>query len=162
MCHPLPVRWLLRGKRTRPSSSSGPLQRNPTTWLATTSTSVWRVPKIGCQPITNLTRAPSESIKCTTIDWTTASVFYNYPFSLTTWLCVCSFVVSGLTKGETYVFRVQAINELGLSEESQESAPITIKAALSPFSCLLCLCSPELIATVKIILHFFSSSLCSV
>lgn len=42
-------------------------------------------------------------------------------------------MVSGLTKGETYVFRVQAINELGLSEESQESAPITIKAALSQF-----------------------------
>uniref|UniRef100_A0A7N6AJT3 Myomesin 2a n=1 Tax=Anabas testudineus TaxID=64144 RepID=A0A7N6AJT3_ANATE len=41
------------------------------------------------------------------------------------------FVVSGLTKGETYVFRVQAINELGLSEESQESAPLTVKAALS-------------------------------
>uniref|UniRef100_A0A671Y3Z3 Myomesin 2 n=1 Tax=Sparus aurata TaxID=8175 RepID=A0A671Y3Z3_SPAAU len=30
------------------------------------------------------------------------------------------FVVSGLTKGETYVFRVQAINEIGLSDESQE------------------------------------------
>ncbi|XP_072236495.1 myomesin-2 [Leuresthes tenuis] len=40
------------------------------------------------------------------------------------------FVVSGLTKGETYVFRVQAINELGLSEESQESSPLTVKAAL--------------------------------
>lgn len=40
-------------------------------------------------------------------------------------------MVSGVTTGETYVFRVQAINELGLSEESQESAPITIKAALS-------------------------------
>lgn len=42
------------------------------------------------------------------------------------------FVVSGLTKGETYVFRVQAINELGLSDESQESAPLTVKAALTP------------------------------
>lgn len=31
------------------------------------------------------------------------------------------------------MFRVQAINELGLSEESQESAPITVKAALSQF-----------------------------
>uniref|UniRef100_A0A669CYE6 Myomesin 2 n=1 Tax=Oreochromis niloticus TaxID=8128 RepID=A0A669CYE6_ORENI len=41
------------------------------------------------------------------------------------------FVVSGLTTGETYVFRVQAINELGLSDESQESAPLTVKAALS-------------------------------
>ncbi|XP_061736261.1 M-protein, striated muscle [Nerophis ophidion] len=41
------------------------------------------------------------------------------------------FVVSGLTTGETYVFRVQAINEIGLSEESQESAPLTVKAALT-------------------------------
>lgn len=89
-------------------------------------------------------------------------MFYNYPFSLTIGLCVCSFVVSGLTKGETYVFRVQAINELGLSEESQESAPITIKAALSQFSCLLYVCLPELIVTGKIILHFCSSSLRSV
>ncbi|KAL2083423.1 hypothetical protein ACEWY4_021196 [Coilia grayii] len=40
------------------------------------------------------------------------------------------FVVHGLTTGETYVFRVQAINELGLSDESQESAPITVRAAL--------------------------------
>lgn len=43
----------------------------------------------------------------------------------------CRFVVSGLTKGETYMFRVQAINELGLSDESQESAPISVLAALS-------------------------------
>ncbi|KAG7482100.1 hypothetical protein JOB18_013030 [Solea senegalensis] len=41
------------------------------------------------------------------------------------------FVVSGLTTGETYMFRVQAINELGLSDESQESAPLTVKAALT-------------------------------
>ncbi|XP_062375018.1 myomesin-2 [Sardina pilchardus] len=40
------------------------------------------------------------------------------------------FVVQGLTTGETYVFRVQAINELGLSDESQESAPILVRAAL--------------------------------
>lgn len=51
--------------------------------------------------------------------------------SLIICFCFCRFVVSGLTKGETYVFRVQAINELGLSEESQESAPLTVKAALS-------------------------------
>lgn len=46
-------------------------------------------------------------------------------------LCLFRFVVSGLTTGETYMFRVQAINELGLSDESQESAPLTVKAALS-------------------------------
>ena len=49
------------------------------------------------------------------------------------WLFFSRFVVSGLTRGETYVFRVQAINELGLSEESQESAPLTVKAALSQY-----------------------------
>ena len=43
------------------------------------------------------------------------------------------FVVSGLTTGETYVFRVQAINELGLSDESQESSPVSVKAALSQY-----------------------------
>jgi len=41
------------------------------------------------------------------------------------------FVVSGLTTGETYVFRVQAINEIGLSDESQESSPLSVKAALT-------------------------------
>lgn len=43
------------------------------------------------------------------------------------------FVVSGLTTGETYIFRVQAINELGLSDESQESAPLSVRAALSQY-----------------------------
>lgn len=59
VCRLLPVRWLLREKQTRLCSSSGRLQRNPTIWLATTLTSVWRVPRTGCQPITSLTRAPS-------------------------------------------------------------------------------------------------------
>ncbi|XP_057699016.1 M-protein, striated muscle isoform X2 [Corythoichthys intestinalis] len=40
------------------------------------------------------------------------------------------FVVHGLTLGETYVFRVQAVNVFGLSEESQESGPISIEPAL--------------------------------
>uniref|UniRef100_A0AAQ4Q332 Myomesin 2a n=1 Tax=Gasterosteus aculeatus aculeatus TaxID=481459 RepID=A0AAQ4Q332_GASAC len=56
-------------------------------------------------------------------DWTSAN---HKPHKDT------KFVVSGLTTGETYVFRVQAINELGLSDESQESAPLTVKAALTP------------------------------
>ncbi|XP_073681514.1 myomesin-2 [Garra rufa] len=41
------------------------------------------------------------------------------------------FVVHGLIPGDTYVFRVQAVNAYGLSEESQESAPLFIDAALS-------------------------------
>lgn len=40
------------------------------------------------------------------------------------------FVVHGLTPGDTYIFRVQAVNAYGLSEESQESAPLFIDAAL--------------------------------
>uniref|UniRef100_A0AAX7VVT3 Myomesin 2a n=1 Tax=Astatotilapia calliptera TaxID=8154 RepID=A0AAX7VVT3_ASTCA len=47
------------------------------------------------------------------------------------------FVVHGLIPGETYVFRVQAVNLFGLSEESQESSPIAVEPALatpsSPF-----------------------------
>lgn len=52
----------------------------------------------------------------------------------TSLLCSRRFVVHGLTTGETYVFRVQAINELGLSDESQESAPLSVRAALSKFA----------------------------
>ncbi|XP_077380035.1 myomesin-2 isoform X5 [Festucalex cinctus] len=40
------------------------------------------------------------------------------------------FVVHGLTPGETYMFRVQAVNVFGLSEESQESGPIAVEPAL--------------------------------
>ncbi|XP_051939958.1 M-protein, striated muscle-like isoform X2 [Hippocampus zosterae] len=42
------------------------------------------------------------------------------------------FVVHGLTPGESYVFRVQAVNVFGLSEESQESGPIAVEPALAP------------------------------
>ncbi|XP_046899432.1 myomesin-2 isoform X3 [Hypomesus transpacificus] len=41
------------------------------------------------------------------------------------------FVVHGLIPGETYVFRVQAVNVYGLSDESQESTPITVEPALT-------------------------------
>lgn len=40
------------------------------------------------------------------------------------------FVVHGLVPGESYVFRVQAVNVFGLSEESQESGPIAVEPAL--------------------------------
>uniref|UniRef100_A0A8C5ASE6 Myomesin 2a n=1 Tax=Gadus morhua TaxID=8049 RepID=A0A8C5ASE6_GADMO len=40
------------------------------------------------------------------------------------------FVVHGLVPGETYVFRVQAVNLFGLSAESQESSPIAVEPAL--------------------------------
>lgn len=41
------------------------------------------------------------------------------------------FVVHGLIPGESYVFRVQAVNVFGLSEESQESSPIAVEPALA-------------------------------
>ncbi|XP_058256919.1 myomesin-2 isoform X2 [Hemibagrus wyckioides] len=41
------------------------------------------------------------------------------------------FVVHGLTAGDTYKFRVQAANAYGLSDESQESDPLFIDAALA-------------------------------
>ncbi|XP_068177882.1 M-protein, striated muscle isoform X3 [Antennarius striatus] len=41
------------------------------------------------------------------------------------------FVVHGLTPGESYVFRVQAVNIFGLSDESQESSPIAVEPALA-------------------------------
>ncbi|XP_074803883.1 myomesin-2 isoform X2 [Natator depressus] len=40
------------------------------------------------------------------------------------------FVVHGLTTGENYIFRVKAANAVGVSENSQESEPITVQAAL--------------------------------
>lgn len=39
-------------------------------------------------------------------------------------------MVHGLVPGESYVFRVQAANVFGLSEESQESLPISVEPAL--------------------------------
>ncbi|XP_029103003.1 myomesin-2 isoform X2 [Scleropages formosus] len=54
--------------------------------------------------------------------WTTCN---NRPYKHT------RFVVHGLTPGETYVFRVQAVNVFGLSDESQESLPIFVEAGVS-------------------------------
>lgn len=45
-------------------------------------------------------------------------------------VCLDRFVVHGLVTGDTYIFRVQAVNAYGLSEESQESDPLFIDAAL--------------------------------
>jgi hypothetical protein len=40
------------------------------------------------------------------------------------------FVCHGLVTGESYVFRVKALNTAGLSECSQESEAIKVKAAI--------------------------------
>lgn len=37
----------------------------------------------------------------------------------------------GLTTGEQYIFRVKAVNAVGMSENSQESDVIKVQAALS-------------------------------
>ncbi|XP_039594681.1 M-protein, striated muscle isoform X2 [Polypterus senegalus] len=41
------------------------------------------------------------------------------------------FVVHGLTTGQKYIFRVKAVNDVGFSENSQESTAILVHAALS-------------------------------
>ncbi len=46
-------------------------------------------------------------------------------------------MVHGLVPGDTYVFRVQAVNAYGLSEESQESASLFIDAALCTYTTML-------------------------
>ena len=48
--------------------------------------------------------------------------------------CFCvlvnRFICHGLVTGESYVFRVKALNAAGLSECSQESEAIEVKAAI--------------------------------
>ncbi len=43
---------------------------------------------------------------------------------------ICRFICHGLMTGETYVFRVRAVNAAGLSQFSQESEPVKVKAAI--------------------------------
>lgn len=45
-------------------------------------------------------------------------------------MCCCRFICHGLTTGETYVFRVRAVNAAGISDSSQESEAIEVKAAI--------------------------------
>lgn len=40
------------------------------------------------------------------------------------------FICHGLMTGEKYVFRVRAVNAAGLSQFSQESEPVEVKAAI--------------------------------
>lgn len=56
------VKLLQQEKQTPLSSSSGLLQRTPTTWLGITLTSVWLGLKTGHQLIINPTRKPSRFI----------------------------------------------------------------------------------------------------
>ncbi|XP_051880796.1 myomesin-2 [Pristis pectinata] len=55
------------------------------------------------------------------------------------------FVVHGLINGQKYVFRVKAVNAVGISEVSQESDPIVVQAALtvpsSPYGITLLDCA---------------------
>lgn len=43
----------------------------------------------------------------------------------------------GLTTGEKYVFRVRAVNAAGISEFSQESESIEVKAAIGESTLLI-------------------------
>ncbi|XP_069741311.1 myomesin-2 isoform X2 [Narcine bancroftii] len=55
------------------------------------------------------------------------------------------FVVHGLKNGHKYIFRVKAVNAVGISEVSQESEPIVVQAALtvpsSPYGITLLDCA---------------------
>ncbi|XP_032876566.1 LOW QUALITY PROTEIN: myomesin-2 [Amblyraja radiata] len=57
------------------------------------------------------------------------------------------FVVHGLNNGQKYIFRVKAVNAIGVSEVSQESEPIIVQAALtvpsSPYGITLLNCSGD-------------------
>ncbi len=65
----------------------------------------------------------------------TAVIFFCMHVCVFVCVCVCvRFVVHGLIPGESYVFRVQAVNIFGLSEESQESSPISVEPALGESS----------------------------
>ncbi|CAN9506382.1 unnamed protein product [Ophioblennius macclurei] len=44
---------------------------------------------------------------------------------------VTRFICHGLTTGETYIFRVRAVNAAGLSQFSPESEPVEVKAAIA-------------------------------
>lgn len=44
------------------------------------------------------------------------------------------FICHGLVTGETYVFRVRAVNAAGLSQFSQESEPVEVKAAIGEWA----------------------------
>lgn len=48
----------------------------------------------------------------------------NFPFR---------FTCHGLTTGQSYIFRVRAVNAAGLSEYSQDSEAIEVKAAIGKF-----------------------------
>lgn len=78
-------------------------------------------------------------------------------YSQKSYLCSCRFIVHGLTTGETYVFRVQAINELGLSDESQESAPLSVRAALSMYQSAAYTQTEEQLTTLKNEMHSTST-----
>ncbi|XP_067877782.1 myomesin-2 [Heterodontus francisci] len=58
-----------------------------------------------------------------------------------------SFVVHGLKNGHKYIFRVKAVNAVGMSEVSQESDPIIVQAALtapsSPYGMTLLDCTND-------------------
>lgn len=60
-------------------------------------------------------------------------------------VCVARFVVHGLIPGESYVFRVQAVNVFGLSEESQESTVIAVEPALGEEESFTPICTHVLI-----------------
>lgn len=56
-------------------------------------------------------------------------IFWQHFLSVPSLFCF-RFICHGLLTGENYVFRVRAVNAAGLSEYSQESEAIEVKAAI--------------------------------
>lgn len=48
--------------------------------------------------------------------------------------CIYRFICHGLITGEKYVFRVRAVNAAGISQFSQESEAVEVKAAIGEYS----------------------------
>lgn len=76
-------------------------------------------------PPTHLNNLMGYYVDCCVVGSKTWMPCNHRPYKLT------RFVVHGLIPGETYIFRAQAVNAYGLSDESQESAPLFIDAALT-------------------------------
>lgn len=134
------VRSLPPGTPSPPSLSSGRRPNTPKTSWDITSTPAWWDRRSGSPATTNPSDTPGRlrGGRGGTHGWGGGCDFgglfsrlfapsLGWQFKITVSV---RFVVHGLVPGETYVFRVQAVNVYGLSEESQESSPIAVEPAL--------------------------------
>lgn len=112
--------------QTRQSLCLGKLRMMPKSWLDTTLKVVLWAAKCGSHATTSLWMQPGKIIIIFTINY----MYTVLPLSHFIKNCICRFICHGLTTGEKYVFRVRAVNAAGLSQFSQESEPVEVKAAI--------------------------------